>query len=113
MPLRIDPFAPEDKPALSRFQPKRPGGDNRPSLAELEQRPENGKFVSREPALIDPPARNYYRTGRDTQFNTKVTREVKQRFDEIARETRRPLGEILERALAALEEKMAREGEGS
>ena len=107
MPPRLDPFQPEDKPALNRFQPKRPGGDNRPSLAELEQRPENGKFKSREPA-----PRNYYRTGRDTQFNTKVTREVKQRFDEIARETRRPLGEILERALAALEEKRAREGEG-
>ena len=69
------------------------------------------QLVSREPVQpVRPPERNYYRTGRDVQFNTKVTRETKEGFDTWAKKTGRPLGEILERALGALDrEKEAEE----
>jgi hypothetical protein len=46
--------------------------------------------------------RHYYRTGRDTQFNTKVRPDVKAAFMTIATEDGVPLGKVLEDALDAL-----------
>ena len=61
-------------------------------------------FPSREPALSAQPKRerNYFRTGRDTQFNTKVKRETKEAFEALAREDGVPMGKLIEDALAAL-----------
>jgi hypothetical protein len=104
MAERIDIFAQDDKPGdLNRFAPKPRAGEGRPSLKDLQEGTGGGKFVSREPAQpAQPPQRAYYRTGRDVQFNTKVSPETKKGFADWALKTRRPMGEILEWALAAL-----------
>jgi hypothetical protein len=107
MAERINIFAQDDKPGgLDRFAPKPRAGEGRPSLKDLEEGTGGGKFVSREPSRqAEPPARAYYRTGRDVQFNTKVSPQTKQGFADWALKTRRPMGEILEWALEALNEK--------
>jgi hypothetical protein len=46
--------------------------------------------------------RHYYRTGRDTQFNTKVRAETKAAYVAIAMEDAVPIGKVLEDALDAL-----------
>jgi hypothetical protein len=107
MAQRIDIFAQDDKPGdLNRFAPKPRAGEGKPSLKDLQEGTGGGKFVSREPVQpVRPPERNYYRTGRDVQFNTKVSPETKQGFADWAQKTKRPMGEILEWALKALNAK--------
>ena len=107
MAERIDIFAQNEKQgSLDRFAPKSRAAEGRPSFKDLQEGSGGGKFVSREPSRpAEPPARAYYRTGRDVQFNTKVSRQTKQGFADWAMKTRRPMGEILEWALEALNEK--------
>jgi hypothetical protein len=105
---RIDPFA-QNEPGLSRFQPKPPGAINRPSMAELEQRPDSGKFVSREPASPKPkPYR--HRTGRNLLFNTRASQQTIDRFEALRVRLNVSKAEAIERAIAALEEKLERQG---
>ena len=90
---------------LSRFTPKadRPAAAG-PALEEVRAVSAAAGFPSREPALPASPKRerNYFRTGRDTQFNTKVKRETKEAFEALAREDGVPMGKLIEDALAAL-----------
>ena len=111
MTQRIDIFSQNEPADLNRFAPKPRAGQGRPSLQDLQEGTGGGKFVSREPVQpVRPAERNYYRTGRDTQFNTKVTRETKSAYDAWAKKTGRPLGEVLEWALKALNEKKGGQG---
>jgi len=75
---------------------------------EIRKVAEQTGFTSREgtsPQKTIPETENRYvhRTGRDAQFNTKVHPKVKQAYYSIREKTKKPLGEILELALAAYE----------
>jgi hypothetical protein len=110
---RIDIFSQADRPAtdLSRFTPKQRPGEGRPSIAELQARPDTGKFVSREPVAApkSPPYR--HRTGRNQQFNTRASQHTIDRFESLRVQMRVSKAEAMERAIDALEEKLKREGE--
>jgi hypothetical protein len=66
-------------------------------------------FVSRQPAKTTKPPKEprrearTYRTGRNVQFNAKVTAETNKRFYKLADERKLVLGELLEQGLDALE----------
>ena len=53
------------------------------------------------------------RTGRSVQFNQSVTAETANAYYDTARELGIPMGAVLERAIAALLEKIEREGQGA
>jgi hypothetical protein len=92
-------------PDLSRFTPKaKDDSDPAPNLEEVRGVSAAAGFPTRDPVKSAAPIaeRHYYRTGRDTQFNTKVRPDVKARFVAIATEDGMPLGKVLEDALEAL-----------
>jgi hypothetical protein len=112
MAERIDPFAQEEKPPLSRFQPKPPGNPGRPSLTDLEQRPDSGKFISREPvAAPEKPALFRHRTGRNLQFNTRASQHTIERFEALRARLNISKAATMERAIDALEREL--EGQGT
>jgi hypothetical protein len=66
-------------------------------------------FPSRQPAAAPAapsiaPKRRRYTTGRNQQLNVKVTAETVERFYRLADQQAVPLGELLDRALQALEQ---------
>jgi hypothetical protein len=75
--------------------------------AAVEQVAAANGFPSRQPAKPEakpaPRQQRRYTTGRNQQINIKATAETIERFYRIADEHRAPLGEVLERALDALE----------
>jgi hypothetical protein len=94
----------DDEGDLSRFTPRPVSGV---PLEEVRAVSHAAGFPTRD-APQAKYERHYFRTGRDTQFNTKVKRETKTGYETIARELGLPLGKVLEDALAALQEKLAR-----
>jgi hypothetical protein len=90
-------------PDLSRFTPKTKD-ESAPDLEQVRGVSAAAGFPTRDPVKSAAPIaeRHYYRTGRDTQFNTKVRSDVKARFVAIATEDGVPLGKVLEDALDAL-----------
>jgi hypothetical protein len=93
----------EPEPDLSRFAPRTEDAPPAPGLAEVREVSAAAGFPNRDPVrapLI--PERHYYRTGRDTQFNTKVRPDVKAAYVAIANEDNIPIGKVLEDALDAL-----------
>ena len=105
---------PSAKPAdLSRFAPKPRAAAGRPSLADLQAQPESAKFVSREPVMAPARPEPYrYRTGRNMQFNTRASQQTIERFEALRERLNVSKAEAMEHAIAALEEKLEREGEG-
>jgi hypothetical protein len=108
----------DPEPDLSQFAP-RVDDAPAPPLTEVREISAAAGFPSRDagrpmthtpaPPLI--PERHYYRTGRDTQFNTKVRPDVKAAFVAIAAEDGIPIGKVLEDALDALmRERKGRDG---
>ena len=103
MNQRVNAFADLASPV---FKPK-PRKDERPVANEtIDRIAKDNNFVSREPAK--PPKeprrkRRLYTTGRNRQFNVKVSSETLDRFYKMADEKRVPLCELLELALDALE----------
>src|SRR3954467_15470384 len=89
------------EPDLSQFTPRTEDPPPLPPLAEVRGISNAGGFPSRDSRPVIPE-RHYYRTGRDTQFNTKVRADVKAAFIAIANEDNIPIGKVLENALAAL-----------
>jgi len=96
------------EPDLSRFTPRATPAPA-PAIEQVRDVSAAAGFPNRD--LIRPDAirtvapvaeRHYYRTGRDTQFNTKVKAETKAAFIAIATEDSVPLGKVLEDALDAL-----------
>jgi hypothetical protein len=99
------------EPDLSRFTP-RTDPIVVPAIAQVRDVSAAAGFPNRDPirAAAPPPPRpiapvaerHYYRTGRDTQFNTKVRAETKAAYVAIAMEDGVPIGKVLEDALDAL-----------
>lgn len=74
--------------------------------AQIDRLAKDNGFPSRErPATPDPVqrARRRYTTGRNQQINIKATSETIELFYRLADERSVPLGELLERALQALQ----------
>lgn len=90
------------EPDLSRFAP-RTDAMPAPGIEEVRGVSAAAGFPNRDPGRAAPIAeRHYYRTGRDTQFNTKVRADIKAAYVAIATEDGVPLGKVLEDALDAL-----------
>jgi hypothetical protein len=98
------------EPDLSRFTP-RTTDPPAPAIEQVRDVSHAAGFPNRDPIRpLAPPLRpvapiaerHYYRTGRDTQFNTKVRAETKAAYVAIAMEDGVPLGKVLEDALDAL-----------
>jgi hypothetical protein len=113
----------EDEPAeldVSGFAPKS-APESAPPPEAVREVSEAAKFPSREPARRTaappptPPRREprRYRTGRNVQFNAKVSQETVDTIYAIADRQGWVLGETLEHALAALRRELAREGQGT
>jgi len=107
---RVNPFAIlKDAPAFS-TKPK-PERSIEPEV--LAQVAEDNNFTSRQPPKPLKKAERRkprtHRTGRNMQFNSKVTAETYARIYRLADERKITLGELLELATAALE----REGASS
>ena len=82
---------------------------------EVQTVAEQTGFTSREATPVQNQVtatqrkRRTYRTGRNEQFNMKVRANVKKTFLDITDQKQWVLGETLEYALAALQEKLERE----
>ena len=102
-PQRADPFAPDTGPDLSDFKPR---SAPRPAAPRetIRRAAEEGGFPSREPLKPAPKAQRRRITGRTHQINIKATQETVERLNAIADQRGWVLGEVLEHALAALEE---------
>jgi hypothetical protein len=108
MAERAKLFEEVQEPDLSRFAP-RTTATPAPAIEQVRDVSTAAGFPNRDPIrpeairTVAPVAeRHYYRTGRDTQFNTKVRAETKAAYIAIATEDAVPLGKILEDALEAL-----------
>src|SRR5690554_2087969 len=103
---RADPFS--DDLDLSDFKAKTTKKPPVPKDA-IRSVSEANQFPSRAPAqppqVMRPQRR--YRTGRNVQFNTKVTRETAELAYRLQDETGLVMGELLERALTALDRELA------
>jgi len=108
---RASIFNDEDDLNLGDFKPKAPNEAPAVKPEQVRAVAEQSKFRSREPnpqpaSTADRAEPWRYRTGRDVQFNAKVKAETKAGYQDIARRLERPLGEVLERALAALQREL-------
>jgi len=96
------------EPNLSRFTP-RTTPVPAPTIEQVRGVSAAAGFPNRDAvrpeairAVAPVAERHYYRTGRDTQFNTKVRADTKAAYIAIAMEDAVPLGKVLEDALEAL-----------
>src|SRR6476620_2666605 len=101
---RVNPFG-----DLNDFAPAQPK-EKSPKPVEkavIDQVAADNGFPSRQaskPELNPAPRKQRrYTTGRNQQINVKATAETVERFNRLADEMRVPLGEVLARALDALE----------
>lgn len=104
---RANIFDDDDGMNLTDFEAKDPKTILAVEAEHVRAVAEGASFRSREPRASKSEDPWRYRTGRDVQFNAKVTATTKAAYQDIARETNRPLGEVLERALAALQRERA------
>ena len=84
----------------------------RPPAEALEQVARDNGFPTREPVWATIPAtggRRRRTTGRNRQINIKATAETIDRLYRLADVSQLPLGEVLERALHALEQGLAKD----
>jgi hypothetical protein len=96
---RVSPFG-----DLADFAPKDKKVPGRDEKAVIEQVAADNGFPSRQPVKVAPTQQQRrHRTGRNQQINIKATAETVERMNRIADDLRIPLGEVLERALDALE----------
>ena len=113
MSNRIDIFsqteAAPQQGDLSRFEPKSRTGEGRPSAQDLAGLPDQGKFVSRERLpLPRKPVRVI--SDRQMQFNSRVSEATRQGFEELSLCLKLPRGEVLARALKALQREIEKGG---
>lgn len=94
---------------VDEFKPK-PADKKAPAAEAVRKVAEAAHFPSREPAA--PVAAQQgregrrYRTGRNVQMNVKVTPETLERVYKVADAHEWVLGEVLERAMIALEKEL-------
>jgi hypothetical protein len=91
----------EDEIDVSEFTPKT-GSEPQADMDKLRQAGEAAGFQSR-PVHRTP---HRYRTGRTAQFNTRIMPTAFDRFYQIANQQGWKIGETVEKALEALEEKL-------
>lgn len=101
---RINPFG-----SLNDFEPAQPK-ERRPKPVEkavIDQVAADNGFPSRQAVKLEnapvPRKQRRYTTGRNQQINIKATAETIDRLNSIADRMNVPLGEVLARALNALE----------
>jgi hypothetical protein len=105
MTERANPFG-----DLTGFEPAKPKTTSSDPTAKavIDQVAAEHNFPSRQatkPAAQPAPRQQRrYRTGRNQQINVKATAETVAQFNRLADELGVPLGEVLERALKALED---------
>lgn len=100
---RINPFANLADPPFFTTKPRKETAVEEETVARIA---EQHNFPSRQaPKSAKEPRRKrrVYTTGRNRQFNIKVTAETVERFYKMADERRVPLCELLEQALDALD----------
>lgn len=101
---RVNPFGDlnDFAPAQPKEKPPKPI-----EKAVIDQVAADNGFPSRQASKPElkpvPRQQRRYTTGRNQQINVKATAETIERFYRIADEMRVPLGEVLDRALEALE----------
>src|SRR4051812_4173457 len=103
MSARIDPFANLKQPPVFTTKPKKESAVEEEAIEHIAQQ---NNFPSRQaPKPPKEPRRKprIHRTGRNQQFNAKATPETIQRFYKAADEKGVPLGELMKRALDALD----------
>jgi hypothetical protein len=104
----VNPMAPELD--VSGFEPKQPLKKDQ-DIDAIRQASEQAGLVSREPTTPKPAKiarKGNYRTGRNTPFSAKVSLECNNGFYAIAARQNWTMGEVLERALAALERELSK-----
>jgi hypothetical protein len=103
MSERIDPFADLANPPTFATKPKAAKPVEETAISLLA---EQNNFPSRQATKSVKPERRKprtHRTGRNVQFNSKVTAETNAKIYKLADERKVTLGELLEMAMAALE----------
>ena len=103
MNQRVNPFA--DLSEVPSFKPK-PKRETPVAEETIARIAEDNNFPSRQAAKPPKSAGRkprIHRTGRNVQFNAKVTAETVSRIYKAADERKVPLGELLRLALEALE----------
>ncbi len=103
MAERVDPFAALSSPPV--FAPK-PRPEKPVANDVIDRLSDENKFPSRQapkPVREAKRKRRAYTTGRNRQFNIRVTNETMERFYKMADERKIPLCALLEQALDALE----------
>lgn len=103
MNQRVNPFANVTAAPVFEVKPKK---ESQIANETIERLAEENNFPSRQaPKTAKEPRRKrrLYTTGRNRQFNVKVSNETLDRFYKMADEKRVPLCELLELALDALE----------
>ena len=108
MSERVNPFG-----DLDDFAPSAKVGKLKPEKAVIDQVAADNNFPSRQPSKPSstsaPPAlpasrqQRRYTTGRNQQINVKATGETIEQFYQLADQLNVPLGEVLARALDALQ----------
>ena len=88
------------------FEEAPPATVNRPAPEEVRVVAETVDFHSRQPALAHRPRRGRRRTGRTEQFACRITPAAADTIYRISEQQDWTIGATVERALAALEEKM-------
>jgi hypothetical protein len=103
MSERVNPFAIlKDPPAFT----TKPKADKPVAEETIARIAEENEFHSRQPTRTKKPERRkprIHRTGRNVQFNTKVSAETHARIYKNADELKVTLGGLLELAMDALE----------
>ncbi len=105
---RINPFADLSNPPTFATKPKAAKSVEEATITALA---EQNNFPSRQATKPAKPERRKprtHRTGRNVQFNSKVTAETNAKIYKLADEKKVTLGELLELALAALEREGAK-----
>jgi len=102
---RADPFAIDSEPDLSSFKPRPAQQTPAVARATIRQVSEENNFPSRSAAPTKPKPKAQRRriTGRNVQINIKAKQETVDHLIAIADRRGWVLGEVLEKALAALE----------
>lgn len=103
MSERVNPFG-----DLNDFAPASPKRKQNPVEKDvIDQVSTDNNFPSRQPPKSEtknpPRPQRRYTTGRNKQINIKATSETIEKFYRLADEQGAPLGEVLARALDALE----------
>lgn len=98
---------------VSSFAPKSAPKNPQPASEAIRTVAESANFKSREAIKAPSTRQRRRRTGRNIQFNTKVTGACRDSFYEISDRHGWVLGETMEKAIEALQRELALEKPGA